>query len=177
MVSEALDFTLGDWEPALTRLRRAMQRASEALAFERAAALRKTIEQAESLIAKPEHAHVTDPRAARYLSVQRAGPVRRNPESALVRPFYAVGGVIEAGPPVAVGDVHSAAEDWIRNGFALSPIPARTREERDRRSEGLWLIARFLFQGDRAPGVLLRLDDAVNPEIVGQRVRVKFAPN
>ena len=177
MVTEALDFTLGDREPALARLRTAMQQASAFLAFERAAAIRKTIEQAETLIARPEQAHVADPRTARYLSVQRAGPARRKPESALVKPFYAVGGVIEAGVPVAVGDVHSAAEDWIRNGLALSPIPARTRLERDRRSEGLWLIARFLFQGDRAPGVFLRLDAAVNSETGAQRVRGKFAPN
>lgn len=158
MTASALAFTLGDHYPRRSALRQSMQTAAHGLAYEKAASIRQTLDRADALIQRPGHTHVTNLRAARWLVIQRAGPARRAEKSTLVKPFFLCGGALDTGEPAAMTDLAAAVPRWIETGQTLSPPPPASREDETTCSERLWLLSRFLFAGDRAPGLFLRLD-------------------
>ncbi len=174
MTADALAFTLGDRHPRRSTLRHSMQVAAHARAYEKAASIRQTLDRADALIQRPDNAHVTDLREARWLVVQRAGPARRVEKKTFVKPFFLCCGALETGEPTALADLAAAVPRWIETGRTLSPPPTASREDEIARSERLWLLSRFLFAGDRAPGLFLRLDQLPAPDTLLTTLHDRF---
>jgi hypothetical protein len=175
-VTAAAAFCGGDREPRLHVLRDRMQRASEALEFERAGAIRRMMDRAVALSGKAEYRHVGELSSCSWLIVMRAGPKRRTEKGTLVRPFYARMGVIEAGEPIALSDIKSAAEEWL-SGCERDPVPPpASRSEQRERCEALWLTAKFLFQAERSGGLFYRFDRLPHADDLAQQVREAFGP-
>ncbi len=175
MIADAMDFSTGAREPRLSTLRDAVHTASERLRFEKAAAIQKSIDSAKELVAKPAYEHMCDLSECCWLVVQRAGPRRRSEKTTLVKPFHIHGGVMEMGEPVSLADLEDAASQWRSRCDATLPIsPPASQDERTARSEILWLLAKFLFQGDRAPGLFYRSDRLPDKDTFVGAIRERF---
>lgn len=174
MPASALAFTIGDRKPRLQALRESMRRAADGLAFEQASAIRSSIDKATALIAKSDYAHVGDMNVWAWLIIQRAGPVRVSDKTALIKPFHVRGGSIEPGEPIALADIDSAAAQWIADSRADRQA-ADGAMDATTQSEAAWLVAKFLFQGERAPGVFLRADSLPSAVELASLVRERFA--
>lgn len=174
MMTDAWAFTVGDREPGLARLSSLMRSAAGHQEFEKAASIRQSIERAESLLARPDYRYVDDVSSCRWLIVQRAGPPRRSAANALIKPFFVHRGVLEEGGPVSLADADAAVPGWI-DRYGTRTVPAASdRNEQIARSELLWLVGKFLFQDDRAPGLFLRLDRLAGPHQLVKDVRKRF---
>ncbi len=174
MLDAAMAFTIGDREPQLQALRKAMGRAAEELAFERASAVRTTIDKATALIDKPEYAHVGDMDAWSWMAMQRAGPPRKSDKTAKIRPFHVRVGSIEPGEPIALADIDTAAPRWIADNLADRPAASASIDP-VAESEAVWLVAKYVYQGERAPGLFLRSDRLPGPGELAAMVRACFS--
>ena len=158
MVIEAADFTAGNHQPRPAALRATMAAAAADLAFEKAAALRQTIERAEAVVKKPAFRLLAELPRLCWLVVQRGGPRRRSARNALVKPFHIRTGAIEVGEAVKLDGIEAAVPAWL-NGCQAGAIPLpASKDEQTARCEVLWLVSKFLFQGEKAPGLFLRFD-------------------
>ena len=174
MVAEALAFSAGQRGPRLAVLQDSMQAAAKALAFEKAAAIRQTFERASALADKPPYRHVCDIASCCWLVVQRGGPARRSEKTLLVKPFFIRRGVVELGGPAALAEVEAAIPRWLAQCGCCSVLPAQSADEQIARSEALWLVSKFLFQGERAPGLFYRFDRMPDAAALVQAVRERF---
>ncbi len=176
MLAAAADFTAGDRTSRLDQLRRAMPAAAAALEFERAEALRRTIARVTAVTARPAYRHLAEVSRCGWLVIQRGGP-RRAPDRTPVKPFFVRGGSVEGGPPVLPTELETAAAGWWRRcsdaPAAAAPAPPGGDEDRAW-SEVLWLVGKFLLQGERAPGVFVRFDRLPSAEALAQRVRERL---
>ncbi|MCZ6698310.1 MAG: UvrB/UvrC motif-containing protein [Planctomycetota bacterium] len=174
MIANAWAFTVGDREPGLSRLSALMQSAAGRLEFEKAAALRQSIERAESLFKRPDNKYIGDVSTCRWLIVQRGGPARRTHEHTLIKPFVVHCGAIVEGEPISLAQADSVVPRWIED-YGEQPVPAvNTRDEQIARSELLWLVGKFLFQEDRAPGLFLRFDRLPDVDELVADIRRRF---
>jgi hypothetical protein len=177
MLAEALAFSAGRRQGRIDSLRQAMQSAGQALAFERAATLRQTIELATALLDLPQYRHVAELDACRWLVIQRGGPPRRSETTTLVKPFFTVCGAIEPGEPAASAAIETVVPGWLEHcRNATVPAAHDVEGEPTARSEGLWLVAKFLFQGEKAPGLFYRFDQLPSCDVLVKAVRERFAP-
>ncbi|MBN2563635.1 MAG: hypothetical protein JXQ75_22170 [Phycisphaerae bacterium] len=176
MIADALAFSTGEREPRLAALRGTMQSAAEALAFEKAVAIRQTIDRAAATIKKAEYRHLADLPACCWLVVQRGGPARRAARNAQVKPFFVRCGTIEAGEPVKLPELESSVPRWLCRCGPCSVLPPGSRNEQTARCEVLWLVSKFLFQGGRAPGLFYRFDRLPDADALARAVRERFAP-
>lgn len=176
MIDDAWAFTVGDREPALARLRSAMQSASTAMRYEKAASIRQTIRRSESMMKDPDCSEVANVATGRWLVIQRGGPRRRKSASTLIKPFYIHAGAIKTGEPITLRDIPSAAPDWIETCRSFAASTEIDRDERIMRSELLWLLSRFLFQGDRAPGLIFREDRVSGDDMLVNAIKARFEP-
>lgn len=158
MLEASADFTAGHQECRLKQLRESMQEASAQLAYEKAASLRQVIEQVRGMSHDSELGHLTHITQCCWLIVQRGGPVRRSPKTMLVKPFFVRMGAIEVGAPVTMEALETVLPQWLALCKPCSVLPAKSRGEQIARCELLWLVSKFLFQEDRAPGLFLRFD-------------------
>jgi len=175
-IAEAVAFSVGDREPRPAVLRDSMDSAAKALAFERAAALRQTIERAAAAIKKREYAPVADLSDCCWLILQRGGPARRSTKNSFVKPFFVRCGTIEVGGPVALPDIASVIPRWLAGCGPCSVLPPDSAEEQTTRCEVLWLVAKFLFQAERAPGLFYRFDRLPDTAKLAAAVRAAFGP-
>jgi len=175
MLAAAADFTSGDRQHRLDRLRRAMREAAAALEFERAEAVRQTLARTAAVTARPAYRHLADLSRCGWLIIQRGGPRRRAVDRMLVRPFFARGESIDGGPPVPLAELETAAAEWLRcctDTLAAAPPPSGGEDSAH--SEVLWLVGKFLFQGERAAGVFVRFDQLPSAETLAQWVRERL---
>lgn len=176
MLADAFAFSAGDHEPALAALREAMQSAAQSLRFEKAAALRRVLDRATAAIGRPEFRHVASLAACRWLVIQRAGPKRRKPAASRVKPFFIRCGDLEEGEPTALSDLDRTVPAWLADCAADRPSAHASSEPPSPRSETLWLLGKFLFQGDRACGLFYRFDRLPAPTALSDAVRARFGP-
>lgn len=181
-IAQAAAFAAGDHQPQLEHLRGCMQRAAADLQFEKAAALRQTIERAESAVRRVEHRFVDDLSRFRWLVIQRAGPRRTSRRACRVRPYWVNQGALTPGEPVAIADLEAALPLWLdaagkgrndRPTGTLPPVLAGDADAR-RRTELIWLVSRFLFMDDRAPGLFLRCDRLPSADALHSRIVERF---
>ncbi|GMV95956.1 MAG: hypothetical protein AMXMBFR83_03250 [Phycisphaerae bacterium] len=165
MIASALAFAAGRRGPAFEQWESAMRQAADQRAYERAAAIRQTLERARRI----EHEVfrlVVPIERFNYLIVQRGpGPTR-------VRPFFIRGGLIEAGEATRLKEAPHAAGGWIErlrsagaDHAAADPIA---------RSEQLWLVSHFLFKRD-PPGLYWREDALGAAGDLAGRIQAHFA--
>lgn len=153
MIRAAWQFAAGDRRPHLASLEDRMKQEAAGLAFERAAAIRRKMERAQT-IDHPGYRHVQPLERFNYLILQRGSTRTR------IKPFFVHGGHIADGDEVTVKKIERVLDTWIERVRESSP-PVETDDLRER-SECLWLIAHFLYRKD-PPGLYLHrasLDDA-----------------
>jgi len=164
MVSQAWAFSIGQSRQRIDALRDAMQAAAAELAFERAASIRGTIEREVALRGKPEYRYMADIGSAAWLVIQRACSPRRAEKNTLVRPYIVSTAAIHAGEPVLWPDIGGAISTWMqqtRDAAAALKQPSAAAHG-SACSERIWLLARFLFQNEKAPGWFGRSDRLPN---------------
>ena len=173
-MAEAWAFSTGRTDGRMEGLRTAMRDAAAKLAFEQAATARGMLERLEALRRRPENRHAADLAATAWLTVQRAGPARRKAGATLVRPYVVSTAGLWMGAAVALAEAATAAEGWL--------AAARSRAgstdcamDWTQRGELIWLLAKFLFQEERAPGVFLRSDALPGVAALVGRIEERFA--
>lgn len=176
MIENAVTFSTGIRQPRLAALRELMESQAESLAFEKAAAVRRTIERAKATPGRPEFSLLADLSAFCWLIVQRAGPKRRSPKNTLVRPFFVRRGTIEVGRPVSLANLDEEIPRWLARCGPCSVPPPASPDEQTARCEVLWLVGKFLFQAERAPGLFRRFDRLGDADELAGAVRERFGP-
>lgn len=175
MLADAADFTAGERSPRLGWLRQAMQEAAAALEFERAEAIRQTLARVTAVTARPAYRHLADLSRCAWLIIQRGGPRRRSLQKMLVKPFLVRRGDVEIGSPTPTADLETVLPDWLRRcEESPAATPSACADQDPARSEVLWLVGKFLFQGERAPGVFVRFDQLPDANTLVQRVRERL---
>ncbi len=152
-VLEATAFSLGVRGPRIEQLREQMRSASSALDFERASGIKQIVEQAERLVAKPEYEQMTDLRGAAWIALQAAGPIRVSAAKTMIRACRVSREGVRWSDAISVSEFVDRGWEWcdgIRHRQAGATTDAREW------SESVWLIARFLFEGQRMPGLIFR---------------------
>lgn len=175
-VSSAADFSSGNHAPHLAFLKEAMRAAATGLSFEKAAALKHTLEHASAAVKRPEYRHLAELSDLCWLIVQRAGPARRAAKSMKIKPFFVRCGTVEIGSPVNLADLEAALPGWLARCGPCSVLPPASDDDQTARCEVLWLVSKFLFQADRAPGLFIRFDHLPDADRLAQAIRERFAP-
>jgi hypothetical protein len=93
--------------------------------------------------------------------------VQRGPGSTRVKPFIVRVGDIAEGEPVRLAEVEQNIPVWRAK---LSGAAARTAE-RDVATEQIWLVAYYLFRGERTPGIYLHQTELSDTRLAAERVR------
>jgi len=175
-VEAAVQFSLGDRAARLATLREQVSQAAAALAFEKAAAIQRTLDRVRATVNKDENRHVSDALGDTWLILQRGGPRRRSARGNWVKPFFVRAGVVTSGEPTALADISAAAVDWLASWRQAHSSPSEPDVDATACFEGLWLVAKFLFQGDKAPGLFYRADRAPSPEELADAAIARFGP-
>ncbi|HVP11895.1 MAG TPA: hypothetical protein VMV94_12005 [Phycisphaerae bacterium] len=174
MMADALAFSAGHRQPRLAVLQESMQAAARSLAFEKAASIRQTLDRAAALAEKPQYRHVCDLASCCWLAIQRGGPARRSEKTALVKPFFIRSGAVEVGGPFSLADIDGAVPQWLAQCGRCCVLPPRSVDEQTARWEVLWLVSKFLFQAERAPGLLYRFDQLPDAAALSGAIRERF---
>jgi hypothetical protein len=170
MIADAAAFAAGHTAARLEALIGQMKSAAAAQHFEKAAAIRQTLERADAIHKRSENRFVADLSAFRWLVVQRGGPRSASPRKARVRPFFVDRGHLMRGDPVALADLDAALPAWLQASAALSPESVAGPADARAGSEIIWLVCKYLFQAERAPGLFIRRDRL--PDAVELRERI-----
>lgn len=176
MIASAWDFSVGQTVDRLVDLRKNMQAAATKLEFERAGSIRGTIERAESLRSKSDYRHMADLGGTAWLVIQRACSPRRVEKNTLVRPYIVSAREIHVGEPVLWPDIGSIIGEWIQRtrdaAAAANSHPASASDTAA--SERIWLLSRFLFQNEKAPGWFGRFDQLPSEEDLIVEIRERL---
>lgn len=149
-IARALNFIAGNRDAAFTELEARMREAAKGLQFERAAALKRSIEQARKHLGHERMRSVVDLCDFRWLIIQRAGPRSKSAKKLLLKPFFVTGGSIREGDPATLAEIDTTAPRWLDAGnWAAQPRDGDV----DAWSERLWCVWRFAAKGDQTAGI------------------------
>jgi len=149
-IGRALSFIAGNRDGAFAELESRMREAAKGLQFERAAALKRSIEQARAHISHERMRWVANLQDFRWLIIQRAGPKTKSPKKLLLKPFFVTGGQIREGNLAALAEIETAAPQWLEaNNWPNEPRDNNVEAW----SERLWCVWRFAAKGDHAVGI------------------------
>lgn len=154
-----------------------MRSAADALAFERAAAIRQTLNRAAGAASQPAFRHATDLATGGWLIILPAGPKRNDPSKRRLSSFVLRGGRLFHGPGGTAAELDALCERWCamcEPTMAEALESAMPDEEDAARSEAVWLAGKFLFQDERAPGMFVSLDGLPGATELAWRVRARF---
>jgi len=169
-IGAALSFAAGSRSERLGALERAMRQAADEQRFERAAAIRQTIERARGHFGRAGLRLAGRLEDFRWLILQRGGPRSRSEKRLLIRPFFASWRAVIAGAPAPMADLAGAVESWLAQARGeCEPVGDATE-----RSERVWCVSHFLFKGDAAPGVFVALNSGQSAEELVRRARERF---
>ncbi|MEK6644685.1 MAG: hypothetical protein AABZ08_12345 [Planctomycetota bacterium] len=152
---EALSLSVGDRQAGFEALNSRMREASGRQAYERAAGIKQSMELAERYLSKPEHTHLTDIGRVGWFVVQRASSPRKAVRDQLIHACVVTRSTSRWSAPMSIGALETGVADWLATSRACveSDTPDASQW-----SETVWLIAKHLFEGERAPGLFYRLD-------------------
>lgn len=167
MVADALDFVGAGTGPLIAEAEREMKLAAGRQEFERAAACKHRIEQAQKATTG-YYGFVRPMDRFNWLIVQRAGGRSR------VKPFFVRGGWIDRGEPVAIKELDKHVAGWLAS-MGQDP-PASVGDDTRQRAEHVWLVSHFLFRSEKLPGLFLRAEALPDAKALCQRVKQTFAP-
>lgn len=171
MISAAWAYSVGRSTERIDELRANMQAAASKLEFERAASIRGTIDRAESLRSKSEYRHMADLSGVAWLVIQRACSPRRAEKNTLVRPWIVSAAAVTAGEPVLWPHLPHHIDIWFEATQQAAVAVASTTALDSAASERIWLLSRFLFQADKAPGWFGRSDRLPDASALVDEVR------
>ncbi len=154
-IGGAMGFIAGNRDTAFAELETRMREAAKSLQFERAAALKRSIEQARQHASHERMRWVADLGDFRWLVIQRAGPRTKSAKKLLLKPFYVTGGSIRAGEQASLAEIETAAPRWLEAGNWPTDAAASDIEAW---SERLWCVWRFAAKVDHAAGLFYRSD-------------------
>ncbi|MBI5762321.1 MAG: hypothetical protein HZA51_02215 [Planctomycetes bacterium] len=152
-VSEATAFSLGARTTRIEELREQMRVASTALSFERASGIKQILEQAERMVARPEYEHMTDVGSASWIGLQAAGPIRASRTKMMIRGCRVSRFGLRWSDAISVSEFAARGQEWWEGVRSMRAEAAADEREW---SELVWLIAKFLFEGRRMPGLIFR---------------------
>lgn len=167
MVRDAIAFGLGRREEKIQGVKLAMQKASDELAFEHAAALKQQLDRLMGI----EHAafrHVRDMKAFNYLVVQRGRGRSR------VKPFHVRQRCIEAGDETPLTKLREAVPRWVKH-LTRHPDPATGNVDPVYQTEQSWLVSHYLFKRD-PPGLFFHVDRVPDPDTLIRVILERFNP-
>lgn len=153
-VSDALAFASGRWRADAECWTQQMRNAARRQEYEQAESLKQRIQRAH-ILASESYQLARPLDEFNYLVVQRAEGRAR------VKPFFVRAGWIDVGESVAAKDLPATAQNWIH---AMRTPPPADRHDVSLRTEWVWLVSHFLFQGPRAPGLFLGPHQWTQPE-------------
>jgi len=177
ILNESWAFARGRRGPRLAALEADMRSAADALAFERAAAIRQTLDRAAGAAIQPAFRHVTELSTGGWIIILPSGPRRRDPVRRRLSSFILRGGRLKHGPAGTAAELDVLCARWCAlfdpaSEDALdSAMPA---DDDAARSEALWLAAKFVFQDERGPGVFVPFDEPLRASDLGERVCARF---
>jgi len=171
-IGRALDFVAGVREPAFAELEDRMRAAAKGLQFERAAALKRSIEQARQHVSHERMRCVADLCDFRWLIIQRAGPRTTSARKLLLKPFYVAGGSIREGDPATLAEIDSAAPRWLEAGNWVAEAAS---SDLDAFSERIWCVWRFAAKGEHAAGLFCRSNRMPDSAGFVSDLRARFA--
>jgi len=174
MMRAALDFTLGSRESPFERARERMRHAAGALEFEKAATIRKSLESAEELAARPEYAHLCDVRKSAWLVIERGSRRSRSAKKLCVRPFYVRSGSIVAGEAVQIQRLDEVIETWCKTANDLGSYQSTGNSRTENPAWSISLLSRFLFQEKQPLPLIFRADRLLEAGVLAARVRSHF---
>jgi hypothetical protein len=152
-IGRAMNFVAGDREPIFAELDEGMRAAAKGLQFERAAALKRSIEQARQHVGHERMRWVADLRDFRWLIIQRAGPRSRSAKKLLLKPFFVTGGAIREGEAAPLAELEAVAPKWLDASNWLEDAAVGDVAEW---SERMWCVWHFVAKGDKATGRFCR---------------------
>lgn len=169
-VASAVRFAAGLRSERLGELDLLMRGAAGEQRFERAAAIRQTIERARGHFARPGMRLAASLEDFRWLIIQRGGRKSRSEKKLLIKPFFASSQAVVEGVATPLAELPGVIESWIaRSREASEPIGDVTE-----RSERVWCVSHFAFKGDDAPGVFVAANCGATAEEVVGRTRERF---
>ena len=154
-IGRAMDFVAGDRERAFADLDERMRAAAKGLQFERAAALKRSVEQARQHVAHERMRWVADMRDFRWLIIQRTGPRTKSAKKLMLKPSFVTGGEIREGEAAALAELEAAAPRWL--DASNWPENAAVGDVAEL-SERIWCVWHFVAKGDKAAGLYFRAD-------------------
>ncbi|MBS3733413.1 MAG: UvrB/UvrC motif-containing protein [Phycisphaerae bacterium] len=159
-LSEALDYAIGRREDIAAELRRRMQAASDALDFERAAALKARLDRL-SVLNEADFHHVRPAERFQFVLIQPGGGRRR------LRPFLVDGGRIAP----------RAVLDWPLKRTQLRELLAKmgrfVNASARPDNAGPWrvgLVAKYLFSAPQRRGLAVHWTDALDAAALTEQI-------
>lgn len=145
-IAEAVAFLERRDGSSLEPVRRRMQRASDGLAFECAAAYKRVHDDAGSLWGRKAFTCLSDVKQAGWLAIIRAGVKRKNTDETLLKAYFMVNGHFLELARGRCADIESLSNDWKHDMAQWTPSPAA--DARDV-TNSMRLISRFLFKDNQ----------------------------
>ncbi len=169
---DALSVSVGDRRAGFEALHARMREASVRQAYERAAGIKQSIESAERFLLKAEHAHLTDIGQAGWFVIQRASSPRRAIKDQMIHACVVTRSGSRWSAPISIGAMESNVTDWLTASLAKIEPDAPNAELW---SESVWLIAKYLFEGARAPGLFHRIESLPGPTQLVAEILHRFS--
>jgi hypothetical protein len=169
---EALSLLAANRRAGFEALHGRMREASERQAYERAAGIKQSIEQAERFLSRAEHTHMTDLGRTGWFVVQRASSPRKAVRDQLIHACVVTRSGSRWSAPMTIGALETAVTDWLTTARTCVESDAL---DADQWSETVWLIAKYLFEGDRAPGLFYPLDSIPEPAQLVANILHRFS--
>jgi excinuclease UvrABC nuclease subunit len=159
VIARAADFAAGQRETFRAELKQQMAAASKSLAFEKAASVKTRLERLGGFDS-PAYRHVAPAEAFRFLLVQQ-GLSRRE-----ARVFLVDRGHVAAGRDM---DYPLQARQLAGAVARMTTHCSRPKSD-DADPWRMGLVARYLRCSDQRRGLILRWDDSVTPEALGEAI-------
>ncbi len=169
-IGAAMAFAAGSRAGRIGELDAMMRAAATQLQFERAAAIRQTMERARSHFAREAARLAGRLEDFRWLIVQRGGPRSRSEKKMLIKPFFASWRAVIEGAATTMADLTEAAGSWL----ARARTECEAVGDLTERSERVWCVSHFLFKGNDAPGVFVAANGGATAEEIVARARKRF---
>lgn len=169
-VAAAMAFAAGSRAERLGELDGLMRSAAGEQRFERAAAIRQTIERTQSHFGRPGMRLAGRLEDFRWLILQRGGPRSRLEKRLLIRPFFASREAVAEGPATTMAELPGVVGSWLTRLGTVSEPDGDVTE----RSERVWCVSHFLFKGDEAPGLFVAANRGATAEELVQKSRERF---
>lgn len=157
-VGEALAFIRRPDDAALSPVRQRMQTAVDALAYERAGAYKKVIDEASRWTDRPMHRRVCDIRTTDWLIIVRAEPRRRGIEKTHIKAFILSDGEFKSLAAGRSAELAGLLPQWRKDAREFAAESRSSASNDVLVTESLRLVSHFLFRKEQRDALIYPLD-------------------